>query len=406
MKNIFTFLIAVLIGSASYRIDSFAYADNRTVTFDQVLADALEQSPTMKQIAQTRAAYRAQQKELSLFDNPQLSAEIRPYTAHPSGLDLEHEVSIAQPLRLSNFGARQHVARLIAETADIDTKLLLVQFEQELLLSYGRVWALQERAQFLSKLMKRADGLLAKVSTANTGGLLPVSTKQLILAEQKRLRVERSAILAEQDKALAVLIKKAGSNLSHTSVAAIALTALPSDIVMDDAIPLVQRVNAKSHLAIEQHRLARLDAFPQFTPRIAFDHTADGDDRILVGLTFPLPLFDRNQPEKIQAQAEEATQQAMKKYVDDGVLQHEVRLLTSSARSSMAQAQALHTDVLPTLESAYTAAEREVFAGQGSPLQLWQVLTEMRDLQQRYLELWTQALSYRTELSMLTGKSF
>jgi hypothetical protein len=96
----------------------------------------------------------------------------------------------------------------------------------------------------------------------------------------------------------------------------------------------------------------------------------------------------------------------MKKYVDDGVLQHEVTLLVSSARSSMAQAQSLRTDVLPTLEAAYTAAEHEVFAGQGSPLQLWQVLTEMRDLQQRYLELWTQALSYRTELSMLTGRSF
>jgi hypothetical protein len=406
MKYVFTSFIAAAMGVALLFMQSYAHADNRTLTFDQVLTMALDQSPTMKQIAQTRATYRAQQKELSLFENPQLSAEVRPYTAHPSGLDLEHEVSIAQPLRISNFGARQHVARLIAETADIETKLLLVQFEQQLLLSYGRVWALQERAQFLSKLMKRADSLLAKVSTASTGGLLPASTKQLILAEQKRLHVERSAIIAEQEKARAELIKSSGSSLTAASVAALTLGALPSDIIMDDSIPLVQRVNAKSLLAIEQHRLARLDAFPQFTPRIAFDHTADGDDRILVGLTFPLPLFDRNQPEKIQAQAEEATQQAMKKYVDDGVLQHEVRLLVSSARSSMAQAQSLRTDVLPTLEAAYTAAEHEVFAGQGSPLQLWQVLTEMRDLQQRYLELWTQALSYRTELSMLTGRSF
>jgi cobalt-zinc-cadmium efflux system outer membrane protein len=408
-----TLFIVYVLSLSSWTICSEAKAmpaeskeSVRNVSYDSVLTQAFEHSPALKQIQSQLSSQKAEGLKLKTLENPEISVEVRPFSAHSSGAEQEHEVAISQPLKLSNFGSRQRVAELITESSDIESKILVIEFEQQILAAYSKVWALQTRKAYLSSLLDKTETILHKIKKASDAGLVPSSTSKLILAEQKRLKIEHAGIKSEELKALASLNRICGINIPNQNFIEVKLSELPAEIRASNEIPLVQKIRLMSRLSSEQSRLAELDSYPEFSPRIAFDHTADGDDRVILGISFPLPIFDRNQSEQLKAEAEKTSILAKQQYLENGSLQTELDLLLESSKSSLLQAQQLKSEVLPTMEEAYTAAEREVSSGQGTYLQLWQVLSEMRDTQQKYLELWVQSLSQRSELSILTGTSF
>jgi hypothetical protein len=380
-------------------------AQEQTHSFGSILAIALEKSPRLKEIHQKISLYKAESASQTLA-NPEISAELRPFSNKTIDAEEEYEVALTQTLKLSDFGARQRVAQIIKQLTKVESKMLLVQFENQLLLTYSKVWLLQEREAYLKKLNKESQTLLKNIISANSAGLIQNSAKLLLIAEQKRLAAEQNGINAEKKEAIADLIRQTGLDLSLVTVKPLDLKELPSNLLASDEIPLVNRIKIRTNLAIEQSYKAKLDSFPEFTPKIGFDRTADGDDRIIAGLTFTLPLFNNNKSERIKAEAEEKTQLAMNAYLQEGLLQNEIDLLLSSAKNSQTQATLLAQEVLPSLEEAYQSAQEELKAGQGSALQLWQILKEKDELHQRYLELWIQSLANRGELAILTGLTF
>ena len=181
---------------------------------------------------------------------------------------------------------------------------------------------------------------------------------------------------------------------------------LPKEDSLSDTslLPIVDAKRLRLKIATAQRELSRLDSFPKFAPRIAFEHTSDGADRVNVGFQIEIPLFDRNQAERIKSDADARASRSDISYVESGKLQDEVSLILEAVKASSEQAKKYKEKVIPALVAALSAAEREFKAGQGNPQQVFQNLIELSSAQDSYLELVLKALSERVELSIITGK--
>jgi outer membrane protein TolC len=156
-------------------------------------------------------------------------------------------------------------------------------------------------------------------------------------------------------------------------------------------------------LSAEQSRLAELDAFPQITPRLVYQHTNDGGDFIGAGIALQLPLFNRNQAAIGRAQAENTLARRKRDFLAQGGLEAQVRALRRSALSSAEQATLYRTKVIPAYRDALRAQEQLFAQGKGNVLQIWQTLRTYSDAQRESLGVWHEALQARMKLSLLVG---
>ncbi|MCB0360940.1 MAG: TolC family protein, partial [Bdellovibrionales bacterium] len=319
--------------------------------------------------------------------------------------ETEYEVSVSQPLRLSSFGARSRVASLLEQVSSVEEKLALNELIQKLTLLYGKAWAMQEGHRLAQSAAERSAALHRKVRDAASKGVIPQSVEKLFLAESAKLKIAVSGLEADRKRAFAELLRASGVSLRGWTLERPTLREI-DDRPLDAAeeIPLVKRLEMRRKIALEQHSLARLDSFPRFAPRIALEHTEEGDDRIIAGFSVALPFWDRNQSERIERSAALVQSRAEASYYAGGVFQEELSLLHDSYRASLIRAERFSKEVLPVLQSALSTAEDEFEKGQGSALQVWQVLRELADAQETYLETWVRALSEKVELAILLGK--
>ncbi|MBL7661482.1 TolC family protein [bacterium] len=376
------------------------------IAYEEVLETALESSTFVKAIAAQSAATKAEAVQLKTLSNPELAGEFRQYTTQENNLDDEYEISLTQPLRLSSFGVRQRLSELIEKSTVLSNKLELLEFSGNLQLIYAKAWALQEKEKLAQDLVARTRSLAEIIQRANLQGLLPGSISQLFLAEIEKQNAELIGITADRNRAKAELIKRSGVDYKTRLLKSINLPPLPDlDGGLDTAnLPLADAKKLRLKIAATQRELAALDAFPKFAPKIAFEHTADGDDRINFGLQIDLPIFDRNQAAKLKSKAEEEFHESEVQQIDQGNFHAEVSLVFRALEASTQQAKLYKEKVLPALEAALKAATDELRAGQGNPQQVLQNLIELRAAQDMYLQLVIKSLSERVELSIMTGK--
>ncbi len=386
---------------------SFARAEQTSMSFDSLLEQAMTASPLVQQIEEAVVQQKATGIGMKTLPNAQLFGETKPYVDHRESNDVEYEIGLEQSIRPSDFGARSELAGLIAKASAVEQKLKLKEFEQGLLLAYGKAWALQEKTEFTQQALGRGERFVGSLRDLGEQGVVPESTAKLALAETKKLALELRAIDGDRERALGELVRRSGVSLSGRRLEKPIFQKLPSTISKDaGAAPLLfERVRLGAELGRAEEKLARLDAFPKFAPRLAFEHTSDGDDRINVGISIELPFSDRNQAGRMQAAAKSRSAQSQLRYLEAGRLSEEIALLLGGARSSIEQADRLQSEVIPLLEQSLSAAERELEAGQGNPIQIWQTLSELAMSHDRFLELWMKGLSERVELSILLGEN-
>ena len=400
MKNILTLLVLVLIFSDS------CFAQPIKLSYPEVLNLALENSPLVKQINSQTQNFKADALELSTWQNPELSAEVRPYVSGGKEKDQEYEIGLALPLRLSDFGTRNKVASLISQTADIDKKTALLSLSQDIRLAYARSWLLQDGLSRSSTVLKRIEAIRKSTGDKTASGLFPRSILSLLDAQISKIKAERIGMQAAALRADSELIRKTGLSTQSLKLAPLDISEVKVEIDSEysSSVPAAARIKLLRSLTDSQRRLTRLDSYSRFTPKVAFEHTDDGDDRIVAGLSFELPLFDRNQAGRLRQEAEHSLAISQETFQSGPAFVEAANSLKQSANSSLKSLELFRSGVIPQLLLSLSEIEREISAGQASPLQLVQTLGELFSAEDRYLELWEQSLLQRAELTALLGE--
>lgn len=382
-----------------------AGADVRRETFESVLASVLQHQAGVTEVEARVAEIRAAGMAAKAYPNPEIAAEVRPYINAPSDLENEYEIAISQPLRISTFGLRRHLAELMDKSASLERSFMLLELSQDARLKYGKAWAVQEREKELMDALRRLEAINAKINSAGKSGIWPVSSLKLFEGQLARLAAEHGGALANKASTLSVLGQKAGRLIEH-ELSPLPLAVLQTDgsFISDDKLPFREKLRMNNMIAQTKADIARLDASPQLAPRVAFEHTADGEDRMIAGISIEVPIFDRNEASRSEGNAKALAAQSRTDYSSQSVFAAQVMQLYEGSNGSLRQAMLFQKEVVPALREALLSAERELDTGQGNPDRVLQSLLELVSGHERFLELWTKALSERIELSLLIGK--
>ena len=381
-----------------------------TLSIEEVRALALKNSPIAAEIDQEYSNELAKAFATAVLNNPELQAEYVMTSAHLAGdNDPQSSVSIGQPLRLSDFGTRDRVSALIKKAGSSQQRVKLLEFNQQLTFKYSKLLMLQQSVELLHDAERRAELRIKLIRQGVSKGLMSLGDANLF--EGERFRVQ--AQIQGMNAAIALMHYEIGKLIGSPrcfSVSAVTpFVPLPSTDELQarakrSEISEVSRIDALSSLAAEQVRLAEYDAFPELTPQAVYQHTNDGGDFWGVGLTMPLPVWNRNQAEITKATAEQAVIKRKRELLANGGLEEQIRLLRISAESFEKQHELYSKKVVTSFEAALRSQEKLYNEGNGDIIQVWQTFRTLNEVQVQALNLWLEVLEARIKLSILIGE--
>lgn len=393
-----------------------AFAENdkqciQSLTLDEFRAVALNKTPLVFEIDSDYANNLAKAFNAEVLSNPEIEVEQTVTNMQLGGDDdPQIQISLNQPIRLSDFGARDKIASLMRKSGDTSKKAKLLELTQKLTLRFKTLYLLQESEKLISKSEDRANKKITLIKQGVGKGLIPAGDERLFEGEKYRLQAQQKGFKS----AIAILQQEFSKSIgTKCTVQAI------DDHVNFDKIPplsvLLQKASASKfsetariqlleNLSKEQFKLAELDAYPSITPRIIYEHSNDGGDFFGAGVSIPLPFWERNQGAIQQTRAKHKVLKKKEYLLTNGGFKSQVYNLRLALSSKKEQMELYFLKVIPSFDAALTAQEKFYFDGKGSVTEVWQTMRSLNDVQSEGLSLWLEAQSIKAELSLLIGE--
>jgi cobalt-zinc-cadmium efflux system outer membrane protein len=381
-----------------------------SLSLNEFRALALTQSPYLSEIEREYALQAARAFEARVLSNPEVVVE-QTYTRMwiEGANDSQSTVSLGQPIKLSQLGARETFAKLLGNVADIERKKGLLGFQQRLLTQFYELYFVQESQQLFMQAASRAADGIAQAKRGLAQGLLSDGDEALFEGELFRLQAQQMGLQARLDALQRELLMVLGSPCGIGALE----PELPSNLPAQEEVLArakrselseAARIELLQKLSEQQAQVAALDAFPVITPRVLYQHTNDGGDFIGGGITVPLPIWNRNQGERMKADAELRVAQQRRDFFGKGGFESQVVRAYSAAEHARAQAALYRLKVVPAFQRAVSAQERLHQQGKSSVIQVWQALRAYSDAREQSLMLEVEAINARVQLSLLIGE--
>lgn len=410
----FRALLLLFFGLALARADVAVAESSSAIcaerfSLDELKARALVESPLVAEIDREFADQLALAFRTAVLANPELQAEQTYTRANVGGAhDPQAQISIAQPFRVSHFGARGRVAEVMRLSGDREKRSRMLEFVQRVALYHQTLVSLELIEEVLIDGHAKALRQAALIRDGVNKGLLSEGDRSVVEGEGARLEADAKGVASN----LFALRREVAQKLG--------LTCLPRMTVSHKHGPLppegsvVQRAQLSdlsesaraeilAKLAAEEVVLAELDAIPAIAPRLTYQHTNDGGDFLGIGVTVPLPLWDRNQGERKRTSAEQKLAKARARVISAGGLETQVRALHTAARLATEQAEIYSQKVVPSFSQALRSEERLYGQGKASVVQLWQTFRTSIEVRIKAVQLELDAVALRSKLSVLVG---
>lgn len=318
-------------------------------------------------------------------------------------------VQINQPIELGGKRqARMEAAESAAELARADLSARRHSIAAAVVTAFFDVLTVQERvrlAEAALELSQRAS--LATSRRVKAGQLSPVEETKAKVAEAN-VRIELAQARSESSAARARLASAMGGPLG-TLVPEGRLDELPPVQNFEgfqaqlDQSPALQRAEMevrrrKALTAVENAR-----RMSDITVSLGAKRDQEqGRTQAVIGLSIPLPLFDRNEGNILEALKREDKARlelaSTRIQLENEAIQARERL--SSAR---AEAQSLAADVVPGAQSAYDAATKGFELGKFSFLEALDAQRTLLQARSQYLKALAEAHRANAELHRILG---
>jgi cobalt-zinc-cadmium efflux system outer membrane protein len=322
-------------------------ANTNAVTLDALVAEALENNPELRFYQAEIAAAKGGRKTAGLWPNPEVGGTVGGKNVRGSELNGEGvawSVTVAQPFEWpGRIGLRKAIANRDIELADLGYARFKAALAARIRVLGYTLFAAQERAATAREVADRFRALREVLVQREPAGLTPLLEFRIIEAgELTSQRTATLAALATQAALLELNQLRGQSPDAPLSVAQTDLSFRPPDPT-ETLLGLARTNNFELRLrAVELAQqgfrvaLARNERFPTLSVGPSYSEEKAGDrERILgVGLSLPLPLWNRNQgniqtAEARQRQAETSlyvTQRETERQVLQAALNYETKL--------------------------------------------------------------------------------
>lgn len=304
-------ILMVVLGSAARGAEtneaSTVLSATNTATLDALVAETLERNPELKFYEAEIAAAKGGRKTAGLLANPELSGGVGNKTIRGGGVNAEGvawSVSVLQPFEWpGRLGLRKAIANRDIELAELGYARFKVALAGRVrTLAYG-LFAAQEKAAAAREVAERFKALREVLVQRDPAGLTPLLETRVIEATELTMQRKASdATLATQSALLEMNQLRGVAPDTRLAVSQTHLAFRPAES-LETLTALAHTNNFELRLrAIELAQqgfrvdLAKNERYPAISlgPTISEENAGDRERIIGVGVSLPLPLWNRN----------------------------------------------------------------------------------------------------------------
>lgn len=284
------------------------------VSLSDALARGQDVSPRIAKAKAELEAADGRAMQAGVRPNPVVSAEVENFSGtgpYRTFGQTETTVAVSQPFELGGKRrARKEVAAADRAIARIALRKAEADLSHDIIVSHAELRAAEERAVLARQVLARAVELARIAETLVDVGRDPPLTglrADALLAEAKAGKLRAEAELLSARQRLALLIGSEDPELS----AAVQDMAPPLALA-DSAQSLDERMAvAERDAAAARVKLAQAEAVPDVTASGGVRNFREsGDTAFIVGVSIPLPVFNRNRGNIAAARADGDAAQA------------------------------------------------------------------------------------------------
>lgn len=366
------------------------------LTLSQAISLSIERNPELQAFAWDAKGAVARIRQARLWPNPELEFERENFggTGTFSGsASAESTLSLAQNLPLGgDIKQRRRLAELESQLADWDYHAARLDTLVEVTQRFVAALAADRRLEFAEQALELARSI-EKLTTSRveagdasplelTRAVVPVVTAELSLAQTERARKAAYRLLSLSWGGRVTTFDKVVGDLD-----AVSPTPTPEALIQHiNDNPEVARWTIEISARIAEGRLAKAEAIPNLTGRFGLRRDREsGDEALVVGLSLPLPLFDRSQGQIQAARMGEASARSRKRAAE-----LRIESLLNRAYAELADAHdealAIRDRALPAADRAYQGTQLAFKEGKLPFLDVLDAKRTLFELQQRYLD--------------------
>ena len=376
------------------------------LTLDQALGLAMARNPSLTAAQLEIDAQDGSVLQAGAYRNPELGAQVEDFRSATRTTT----ATVGFPLELGGKrAARMVAAERGRDVARAELSHAKAQLTSDVISAFFNVLVAQERVRLGSGsvdiAVRGADVAARRVAA---GRISPVDETRARV-EQANAELELAEARAELLGARQVLAAQWNAPTPDFDQARGDLEALPSRANLETLFERLKDspVLASSRLELERRRalvaVENSKRYPDLTVTVGAKRDNDlGRTQAIVGISVPLPFFDRN-----QGSIHEAGKRAEKAEEDYRVAQmrlaSELSQATTRLDVSRASAQTLRTTVLPAALRAFDAATQGFEAGKFSLLDVLDAQRSLLQARVRHLGAVANAYQAATTIDRLLG---
>jgi len=399
---------AALTSTHSAGPTASAAAGAQRLSLPQAIDLALTHNPDLAAAALEVGANEGIRQQAGAYPNPEI-AYLQEDTRRATRTTT---LQLNQPIELGGKrGARVAAAERGFAIATEDLAARRLALRAAVTTGYFDTLAAQERVRVADEAVELAGRAThAAALRVKAGKVAPIEETKARVAEAG-VQVEANQARSEWRSAQAQLAALLGQPQPHALVLSDRLEALPTAPTLQDVqrqvenSPALRRARLEIERRIALTELEKARRIPDLTVSLgAKREEALGRNQAVVGVSIPLPLFDRNQGNLLEAQVRE---DKAREELKSAQLQVSADALRARERleSARMEAASLAAHVLPGAQDAYEAAVKGFELGKFSFLEALDAQRTLLQARVQALRAMAEAHRARAELDRILGSA-
>lgn len=398
-----TCVLTLLLALAS---QSASAVEQPLLSLDSALARAFANNPELAAARWEIDIAQGARQQAGLIPNPVLSVDAED-TRRDSRTT---SVKLSQALELGGKrGARIDVASRGQELAALELERRRNQLRADVLDAYYTALRAQERTQLAGRSLALAErGVAVAQGRVNAGKASPVeATRAQVQLAEVRLELNRGQM--EQDNAyrrLAMVTGAATSDFAGVQEQPLALPALPAPAQLLGRLPETTELRLAEQEVVQREAslgLEKAQRIPDLDVSVGSQYDASARERVnLVGLSMPLPLFNRNQGNVLSA-ARRADQARDLRNATELRLRTETRQALEQWNTARGEVQSFNQTILPAAQRAVDSATQGFEMGKFSFLDVLDAQRTLIGARTQYLAAVAQTTDAWVRIERIYG---
>jgi cobalt-zinc-cadmium efflux system outer membrane protein len=416
-----TFLPALVLGSAlawparAQDTKALPATNIVSISLEAIVAEALDKNPEIRFYEAEVQAAKAGRRTAGLLAHPEFNASVGQKSVRGGGLSAEGvawSVSVLQPFEWpGRLGLRKAIANRDIELAQLGLERFRAALAGRARALAYRLVAAQERSAAAHEVAERFRALREVLVQRDPAGLTPLLETRVI--EATELTMQRKAsetTLATQAVLFELNQLRGAAPTAHLSVASTQLAFRPAENA-ETLVALARTNNFELRLrAVElaqqdfRVELARNERFPPISigPSLSEERAGDRERIIGLGVSLPLPLWNRNKGD-IEATAARKLQAEVSWTVTEREVQRRVVEAALIYETKLQEMARWRPDSVEHFRAAAELADRHYRLGAVAISTYVELQKQYVEAVEALLDTKREALDAATQLELITG---